>query len=361
MKKLLLAAAAVLFRVTLDAQTLHDLFGKLKVEVKSSSWSDAEKTLDALQTEAAKPGNEEAHKQLAAPLAFYRGVCNANLGKADDAIASFATFLRLQPNATIDSAVYSKKAVAAFEAAQKQAAERAPSLVESYKEFSLPADVKDRYPADQYWGEGPVRWIMTDSERSAWSTLTDPNARVAFVEEFWTSRASLPGSDGRTYRQEFDRRVAFADENLAVDPEQRGSLTDRGMVFVLMGPPSWAGRKPMRAGDDSQENAGMSTVGSQDASNAEKGLKATGGRAVTSGKLATQSARFGQPTRNAVESSDNRLEVWHYRRERLPSGVPYQQVDFEFVTRKGYGIHVLQRETESVNTLDAAKSSRPKS
>ena len=358
MRKPLLAAASVLFWVTLEAQTLPDLFGKLKAEVKSGSWSDAEKTLDALQAEAAKPGNEEAQKQLASPLAFYRGVCNANLGKTDEAVASFATFLKLQPNATIDASVYSKKAVAAFEAAQKQAAERSPSLAEAYKEFPIPADMKDRYPSDQYWGEGPVRWIMTDSEKSAWSALTDPNARVTFVEEFWTARASLPGADGRTYRQEFDRRVAFADENLAVDPEQRGSLTDRGMVFVLLGPPTYAGRKPMRTGDDSQENAGMSNVGSQDESNAEKQLKATGGRALTSGKLATQSVRFGSPSRNAVDSSNNRLEVWHYRRELLPPGVPYHQVDFQFVTRKGYGINVLQRETESVNTLAAAKTPR---
>jgi len=199
---------------------------------------------------------------------------------------------------------------------------------------------------------------MTDSEKAAWSAVTDPNARVTFVEEFWTARAALPGADGRTYRQEFERRVAFADENLAVDPEQRGSLTDRGMVFVLMGPPTWAGRKPMRTGEDANDNAGMSTVGSQDAGNSEKQLKASGGRSMTSGKLATNSARFGSPSRNAVDSDNNRVEVWHYRRELLPSGVPYQQVDFQFVTKKGYGMQVLQRETESVNTLDAAKSRR---
>ena len=79
---------------------------------------------------------------------------------------------------------------------------------------------------------------------------------------------------------------------------------------------------------------------------------------MTSGKLATNSARFGSPSRNAVDSDNNRVEVWHYRRELLPSGVPYQQVDFQFVTKKGYGMQVLQRETESVNTLDAAKSRR---
>jgi GWxTD domain-containing protein len=341
------------------AQTLPELFGKAKEQIKAKSWDDALKTLDALAAEASRPGNEGAQKQLAGPLAFYRGVCNAEVGRKDEAAASFGEFLKLQPGATIDGAVYSKKAVAAFEKAQKSAAERAPSLAEAYKEFQLPADAKDRYPADQYWSEGPVRWIMTDAEKSSWATLDEPNARVAFVETFWDARAALPGSDGRTYRQEFERRVAFADENLAVDEEQRGSLTDRGMVFVLMGPPTWAGRKPMRTGEDANDSAGMSTVGSHDESIATQNLKTS--RSTSSGKLATQSAKFGSPSRNALDSDNNRMEVWHYRRELLPQGVPYQQVDFQFVTRKGYGVQVLQRETESVNALDAAKSPRPRS
>ncbi len=133
-----LATLAFAFASISAAQTLPELFGKVKAEVKSESWAEALKTLDALETEAAKPGNEGAQKQLAGPLAFYRGVCSANLGKSDEAVASFGAFLKLQPNATIDSAVYSKKAVAAFEKAQKQAAERAPSLAEAYKEFQPP-------------------------------------------------------------------------------------------------------------------------------------------------------------------------------------------------------------------------------
>ncbi len=174
------------------AQTLPELFGKVKTEIKSESWAEALKTMDALETEAAKPGNESAQKQLAGPLAFYRGVCSANLGKTDEAVASFGAFLKLQPGAAIDSAVYSKKAVAAFEKARIASAERAPSLAEAYKEFQPPADAKDRYPADQYWAEGAVRWIMTDSEKTAWSAITEPNARVTFVEEFWTARAPCP-------------------------------------------------------------------------------------------------------------------------------------------------------------------------
>ena len=128
------------------------------------------------------------------------------------------------------------------------------------------------------------------------------------------------------------------------------------MVFVLLGAPTYAGRKPMRTGEDANDSAGMSTVGSHDEDNALKGYKASGGRSVTSGKLAVQSVKFGSPGRNALDSDNNRMEVWHYRREVLPAGVPYQQVDFQFLTKKGYGANVLQRETESVNTLAAAKT-----
>ena len=353
---LLLAAAAA--AATAAAQTAPELFGKAKEQIKSESWADALKTLDALDTEANKPGNEGIQKQLEGPLAFYRGVCEANLGQTDEAVAQFAAFLKVQPNATMDAKAYSKKAVAAFEKAQKTAAERSPSIAEAYKSFQLPADVKDRDQPDQYWADGPARWILTDAEKSAWSALADPNARVTFVEGFWTSRASLPGTDGRTYRQEFERRVAFADEKLATDPEQRGSLTDRGMVFILLGPPTYAGRKPLRTGDDSFDNAGLSAFGSQDQSNAEKGLKASSyssyGRAPSSGQMAQISGRYVGPGLKAPSAAADGLEVWHYRKEVLPKKVPYQQVDFDFVTKKGYGANVLQRNAECINTLDAA-------
>jgi GWxTD domain-containing protein len=352
------ALAVSALTLLLPAQSLPDLFGKAKAEVKAGSWADALKTLDALETEAGRPGNESAQKQLAAPLAFYRGICTANLGKKDEAAASFAAFLKLQPGATIDAAVYSRKAVAAFEKAQKDAAARAPSLAEAYKEFQPPADAKDRNPADEYWDDGPARWILTDSEKAAWAALSDPNARVVFVEKFWEARAALPGTDGRTYRQEFERRVAFADANLAEDEEQRGSLTDRGMVFVLLGPPTYAGRKPLRTGDDAGDAGGLSTMTSHDVENTERQTHAAAqsrdARGATSAQLARANVAHDGPAKLAASAGEDKMEVWHYRKELLPKSIPYHQVDFEFITKKGYGANVLQRGPETVNTLDAA-------
>jgi GWxTD domain-containing protein len=332
------------------AQTIPELFGKAKEQIKSESWADATKTLDTLETEANKPGNEGVKKQLEGPLAFYRGVCSANLGNSDEAVASFGAFLKLQPNASIDKAVYSKKAVADFEKAQKAAADQTPSLAEAYKQFT---PLQTSETVDQYWGDGPVRWIMTADETKIWASLTDPNARVDFVEKFWAPRAALPGADGRTYRQEFERRAAFADTNLQQDPEKRGSLTDRGMVFILLGPPNWAARKPMRTGDEQDISDGLSTVGSQDAANAQRGARAGN---TTSGRLATKSAQFAGPGKSALGANTNTVETWHYRRELLPAGAPFQELDFKFLTKQGYGVSVLQRESNIVTTLEAART-----
>ena len=75
----------------------------------------------------------------------------------------------------------------------------------------------------------------------------------------------------------------------------------------------------------------------------------------TSGKLAVQSSKFGAPGAKAAETTANRVETWHYRREALPKGVPFQQVDFDFVTKKGYGENVLNRDANVMNTLGAAR------
>ena len=349
MKRSLAGLCAFLFAAVSFSQTIPELFGTAKQQVKAGAWAEALTTLDTLEAESAKTGNQAVQKQLEGALAFYRGVCEANLGKTDEAAAAFDAFLNFQPNAEIDKTVYSKTAVKAFEKAQKSIAQRAPSLAEAYKEFQPAADTRQADPADPRWSDGPARWILTDQQKKAWSELGDPNARVDFVEKFWEARDPL-------FRKEYERRVAFADANLAVDPEQPGSLTDRGMVFVLMGPPTYAGRKPLRTGDDANDDAGMSSVGSQDAKNADKYARRNPNKKIKSGTLATQSVQYGGPGKKAAPMGDNRMEVWHYRRELLPKGVPYQQVDFEFVTKQGYGVNTLQRESHAVNTLDAAKT-----
>ena len=256
----------------------------------------------------------------------------------------------------MDPSVYSKKAIAAFEGARKSVTppsddDGRSSFFVQFQEFKLPPNSGEE--VNENWADGPVKWIMTAAEKERWSQLTSGGEWQEFVDKFWESRNPQPGNPDNTYRTGFDRRVAFADANFVQAEGTRGSMTDRGMVFVLLGPPTYAGRRPLRAGDDASEAEGASTVGSQAAANALKLARSDG-----NAHRARVCGRCGQVQRSgtrAAESSNNWREIWHYRRELLPKSVRYQQVDVEFITKAGYGINVLQRGTRTLATLEAAR------
>jgi GWxTD domain-containing protein len=331
------------------AASLGELFGKVKEQVKAGSWSEALATMEVLDVEAAKPGNQKAQEQLAGPLSFYRGICDANLDNAVKAQADFEAFLGMQPNASIDDKVYSKKAVAAFAAAQKPIASAGPSIARAYQAFQPPARAIE--PVSAAWGDGPVQWLMSLDEKAAWARLTTDPEREAFVTKFWLARDS---EDDHSFRPMFEKRVAFADANLTQDDKARkpGSLTDRGMVFILLGPPTYGGRRPLKQREDANENSGVSSGNS--ASDAIAMNRATG-PGSTSAQAVALADRQSAPNTRAPESAMNYQEVWHYRKELLPKGVSYLQVDATFITKKGYGVEVLQRDSDILTTLSAAK------
>jgi GWxTD domain-containing protein len=213
------------------------------------------------------------------------------------------------------------------------------------------------------WIEGPVVWLMSDGEKAAWSEATTDEQRAAFVDKFWLARDS---EDDHSFRPTFDKRVAFADANFTQKDksEKRGSMTDRGMVFVLLGPPTYGGRKRIGSGDDKAQNAGMSSVGDHDSFIAQKqaqqkaqadAQKGAGSGKVTMAQMAIINDTYTGPGFQAADAEMNFQEVWHYRKEVLPKGVGYLQVDATFITKKSYGMWVLQRDSDILTTLGAAK------
>ena len=338
-----LAALIFFAAASLSAQTVPELFAQAKEQVKRGSWQDALKTLDALQAEAAKPGHEEMRKPLAAPVAFYRGVCEANLDQAEKAEADFATFLLEKPGSTIDAAMYSKKAVAAFEAARRNAAVEAEpasngsaSIFRKFEEFKSPPEMGEK--PDDRWADGPVKWIMTAEEKAAWTGLAGGAERAEFVDTFWAKRNPRPGSEDNTARTGFDRRVAFADTYFRADEHLRGSLTDPGMVFVLLGPPTKARRKAIMGTEERSISDGAS-LDEQWWYGARNSIHIDGQRAT---------------------NADGFREIWHYGREVLPKAVASYDVDVVFVTKKGYGQFVLQRDPATLAALESARSERSK-
>lgn len=87
------------------------------------------------------------------------------------------------------------------------------------------------------WANGPVRWLMTENERRAWSAASNDEAAAnEFIDLFWARRDPTPGTATNEYKDEFERRVSEADK-LFSNGGRRGSLTDPGRVYVVLGPP----------------------------------------------------------------------------------------------------------------------------
>ncbi len=115
----------------------------------------------------------------------------------------FAAFLELQPNATMDPSMYSKKAIAAFESARKSLAppsddDGRSSFFVRFQEFKLPPNSGEQ--VNESWADGPVKWIMTAGEKARWSELTSGAEWQEFVDKFWESRNPQPGNPDNTYQ-----------------------------------------------------------------------------------------------------------------------------------------------------------------
>jgi GWxTD domain-containing protein len=91
----------------------------------------------------------------------------------------------------------------------------------------------------QDWAKGPVQWLMTKEESRAWSQVKDDKAASDFIDLFWARRDPTPGTEHNEYKEEFEARVRSADKAYAVRGK-RGSITDMGRMFVVLGPPKEA-------------------------------------------------------------------------------------------------------------------------
>ena len=349
--------------VVAGAATLPELLQKAKEEFRSGSFADALRTLSEIEEESSRPGLEKDRAMLEPIVAFYRGASYASLGKKGEARANFAIFLKHQPNATLDAALYSKKVIAALEDARRTLPREDPAdatLETAYRTFVAPPTAAAAEVPGRDWAEGPVRYVLASAERQDYERLSDTASRSAFVVDFWLKRDPTPETPDNESRAEFEKRVAFADSRFG-QQETRGSLTDRGMVFVLLGPPTYVGRKPLTTGEDASDPSGLSRGRASDARVAAVSPTGSRGEGETrsgGASAVAATAGAGGPGRTITDAASNWREVWHYRKEKLPPGVPYLQVDFEFVTKRGYGENVLQRDAQTLDTIERAKAGR---
>jgi GWxTD domain-containing protein len=85
------------------------------------------------------------------------------------------------------------------------------------------------------WINGPIGYIITPAERAAFKKLSTDEERDQFIEEFWRRRNPAPGSPENSFKEEFYRRIAYANEHFSSGIP--GWRTDRGHIYIMYGPP----------------------------------------------------------------------------------------------------------------------------
>ena len=93
------------------------------------------------------------------------------------------------------------------------------------------------------WLREEVPHIITGDERKTFTSLSTDEEREQFIEQFWERRNPSPGSPENEFREEYYRRIAYANERFSSG--WPGWKTDRGRIYIMYGPPDEREQHPM--------------------------------------------------------------------------------------------------------------------
>ncbi len=79
--------------------------------------------------------------------------------------------------------------------------------------------------------------IITKTERAVFLKLATNADRAKFVHFFWRMRDPLPDTSENEFQKEYEERVRYADRTFGHYSPKRGSQTDRGYFYLVLGPP----------------------------------------------------------------------------------------------------------------------------
>ena len=179
---------------------------------------------------------------------------------------------------------------------------------------TLAVPANDGNPA---WADGAVSVLLEGTEAEVYRSLPDDGSRREWVARFWRL-FDLPGGPSGEFQAEFYRRAQYCEASFSTE-QTRGTRSDRGRVFLVLGPPTFASRSLVRKSQDPMDI-----------------IRSSNNMAVTP----------GEQNGEAVN--------WTYRKDRIPKGIPYAELKFMFVTRTGYGTGVLQKDAREMNALQRA-------
>jgi GWxTD domain-containing protein len=178
------------------------------------------------------------------------------------------------------------------------------------------------------------------------------------LEEFWRGLDPDPSDPYNQAYTEFRRRVAYAKSNLGGFGVQ-GPRDDRGLIYILLGPPDQVTRQSMPMNENDLEDAriqvyepyapdregtwakGADTAGSQSSSP----YFDKGGITMPYSRTADREI---QETRTSVKR-DHGFELWRYNRggaslfpHQFINALPLNGLQFLFIDVDGTGLHRLE-------------------
>lgn len=80
-----------------------------------------------------------------------------------------------------------------------------------------------------------ARLIMTSEEKDIFTHLPDAESRREFIEDFWSKRDPDPYTEENEFKKEFFDRIEYANKRFREGIP--GWKTDRGRIYIFMGPP----------------------------------------------------------------------------------------------------------------------------
>lgn len=106
--------------------------------------------------------------------------------------------------------------------------------------FSCGPSIKNNLTVEEKDFLSKVRYIITKEEKKNFLSLP-PESRKDFIEEFWKRRDPVPETEVNEFKEEYFKRIEEANKLFGKD----GWLQDRGMVYILLGPPTERYTYPM--------------------------------------------------------------------------------------------------------------------
>ena len=323
-----------LFAAVSSAQSGDPLLDELvraKTAYRAHDYTVAEEALAKLKTLADEPRFAPVRDKILPPYHFYAAAVAFDRGRQTETDEHLDEYLIAVPGATADPALYPKKFVDRLEERKKRLASEGERAAFDALGPADPSLVPLNTGAAD-WHGGAVRFLLTDEEKSRFAGLADDEERRRFISEFWSSLDPSPGTAVNEYQIEFYRRAKFADSNWSTET-MKGSESDRGMVLVLLGPPSY--RTLGRYSD------------SEDVQTALRERRPTFNAA---GQRGTVSAG---PVVNPGNFAGS-VEQWVYRGDKMPQGLPGRELKLKFLTKEGYGNGVLVKDQKELMVLRSA-------